>query len=129
MEDQDPQNKPFLELSDDIPESQQASSSDTEEVRIDSVLEPENPLLFQARNRQRRRRAVSTLGIFSSVPRWALISLVVSLGVIMALMPQFLLIIFGIIRQIALIMRVLALPLGALFLALWLLRLFYPQGR
>ena len=129
MEEQDPDNKPFLELSEDIPDAWQADTSGSEDARVDAVLEPENPLLLQARERRQSRRSVFAPGIFASVPRWALVSLVVSLVVIMALMPQFLLIIFGIIRQTPLILRVLALPLGALFLALWLLRMFYPQGR
>lgn len=130
MEEQNPnEKKPFLELSEDIPDDWQVETSEIEDVKVDQVLEHGNPLLFQAREQPRRRAQRLGLSFFAAVPRWALISLVVSLVVIMALMPQFLLIIFGIIRQIALILRVLALPLGALFLALWLLRIFYPQGR
>ena len=130
MEEQDAdEKKPFLELSEEIPDDWQVENSGSQDVNTDSILEPGNPLLFQARERNQRRRSGLGFGLFAAVPRWALISMVISLVVILALMPQFLLILFGIIRQIALILRVLALPLGALFLALWLLRMFYPQNR
>lgn len=146
-------DKPFLELSDHIPKDCQFLPTDSEENKplspqseseAKSLLDPSHPLLYQPRSQPRAqpqqpsqasipnqsRNWRSALNqMLAGVPRWALVALLVSMVVILALMPEFLLITVGVLEETVLLLRVLALPLAALFLTLWLIRLFYPQNR
>lgn len=126
----EPVAKPYLELSDELPEAwrfQQAGRpeppGEDDPPAILPVLNPASPLL-RGSEQQRRRSVVQQL---RQVPRWMLISLCIALGVLLALTPQLLLVLAGVLRFAVLALRALALPVGAVLLALWLIRLFYPR--
>jgi len=140
-EPKDGEAKPYLELSEEIPEPWRVAEAD-----VHPIAEPpsgnSNPLLGVAnlpinpaspllRDQTQARRAGlrSWWGQLNTVPRGLLIALSVSVLIILALMPQFLLILFGVLRQVVLILRVLALPVAAVLVTLWILRLFYPRNR
>lgn len=128
--DEEPEAKPYLELSDELPEAwrfqQNGQQEGRPEVPSAELLPPVNPAspLLRGTELQRRRSFVQQL---RQVPRWMLISLCLSLVVLLALMPQLLLMVAGVLRVVLLALRALALPVGAVLLALWLIRLFYPR--
>ncbi|MBF2055516.1 MAG: hypothetical protein IGS03_18860 [Candidatus Sericytochromatia bacterium] len=128
--DEEPEAKPYLELSDELPEAwrfqQGGQPTASPEVTSAEILPPVNPAspLLRGSELQRRHSFVRQL---RQVPRWMLISLCLSLVVLLALMPQLLLVVAGVLRVVLLALRALALPVGAVLLALWLIRLFYPR--
>lgn len=126
----EPAAKPYLELSDELPEAWRFQQGGRAEPpgedappAILPVVNPASPLL-RGSEQQRQR---SFLRQLRQVPRWMLVSLCIALVVLLALTPQLLLVLVGVLRFVFLALRALALPVGAVLLALWLIRLFYPR--
>lgn len=128
---------PYLELGDELPydepglsdrstppkeSAQPLSSSPNPHGRPDlatsirSINRPTRPDRWQRLSTQ-----------LSTIPRHYLILLALSSLIILALLPQFLATLAMIGLRVLLAMRVLALPLAAIFISLWLIRMFYRR--
>lgn len=136
-ESEGPEPKPYLELSEELPENWRFQQGERQDLSSDGrahiqpvgellppTVNPANPLLRELDIQRSRRSFFAQL---RSVPRWVIVVMCVSMALILALMPQFLLIVAGVLRYLLLVIRAMALPVGAVLLTLWLIRLFYPR--
>ena len=127
-----------MELNDELPPESQFKSKDQNLRAHQPGPAPvrqmnDNPLLpiapgsqlFQPPRPVRQRG--QWLQQMRQIPRAYLFLLLVSSLIIVALLPQFLITVSAILIRILLVLRVLILPILAVMITLWVIRMFYPR--